>query len=234
MKQKKQSGEEKQSRQPRQGEKKGTCRHMELGKLAGSMTTGVILSRIQKKEKDVSDETAWERVQVLVPKAVAGGSVAPEELTEVEIKKGSAASRMTRAGDLVLKMATPFNCALITEKEEGLVVPSYCLLCRDVDESLVDLYYLAGFLNTGYAREGFQAGVAATTNTMLKPKDVSCMEIPLLPMEEQKLLGELYRVSMKKQQILKKMLKNEEQMAEALLLSAVKEAVESKSRGEVQ
>ena len=47
----------------------------------------------------------------------------------------------------------------------------------------------------------------------------------MLPMEEQRVLGRLYRLSAEKQQILKKMLANEEALADSIITSAVREVV---------
>ena len=96
---------------------------------------------------------------------------------------------------------------------------------KKTEEEEIDLDYLVGYLNTAYAREFFTAGVAATTNSMLKPKDVLSIPIPMLPMEEQRMLGRLYRLSAEKQQILKKMLANEEALADSIITSAVREVV---------
>lgn len=95
------------------------------------------------------------------------------------------------------------------------------MICRDFDTQEVDLDYLVGYLNTEYARQLLTAGVAATTNSMLKPKDVHRLPVPMLPIEEQRLLGRLYRLSSEKQLVLKQMLTNEEAMADNLITSAI-------------
>lgn len=197
----------------------------EFGDLMGMSVVGNIMSRLQVKEKDRINGVESEKVTVLVPKAISHGRIDHQELAEYELKEGSKNIRCTVVDDIVIKLTTPYACALITEKDEDLVVPSYCMICRDFDEEEIDLDYVVGYLNTAYAREFFTAGVAATTNSMLKPKDVLSIPIPMLPMEEQRMLGRLYRLSAEKQQILKKMLANEEALADSIITSAVREVV---------
>ena len=60
---------------------------------------------------------------------------------------------------------------------------------------------------------------------MLKMKDALQIKVPLLPMEEQKLLGRLYKLSSEKQMLLKEMLENETQVAENLITSAILEVM---------
>lgn len=197
----------------------------ELGDLMEVSMVGTIMSRCQLKDEDRMKGIESEVVTVLVPKSISSGRVNHEELAEYEVKKGSGQSKMTMVDDIVIKLTTPYACALITEEDEGLVVPSYCLIVRGVNPDEIDLDYLVGYLNTGYAREIFTAGVAATTNAMLKPKDILRMRIPMLPKAEQRMLGRLYRLSSEKQMLLKQMLLNEEAVADNLITSAVLEVM---------
>ncbi len=193
---------------------------VELGDLMGLSMVGVILPRIQVKE---GDETAGSMKKVLVPKAISNGRVNHEDVAEYLIKKGAGLGKMTVVDDIVIKLTTPYECALITMEDEDLIVPSYCIILRDFDLEQVDLDYLVGYLNTEYAKAQFSAGAAAATNSMLKSKDVLAIKVPLPPMEEQRHLGKLYRLSTEKQITLKKMLANEVKLANSLITTAAVE-----------
>ena len=197
----------------------------ELGDLIGVSMTGVILSRIQVKDNDLTDKADMCKARVLVPKAISNGRVSQDDVAEYIVRPGSGQGRMTVVDDIVIKLTTPYECALITMEDEDLIVPSYCMILRDVDTSLVYPSYLVGYLNTEYAKQLFSAGVAAATNSMLKPKDVLRIEVPVLPMEQQKYLGRLYQVSSQKQVLLKEMLQNEAKIADNLITSAVLEVI---------
>ena len=203
----------------------GEYMNVEFGELMAVSMVGNIMSRLQIKENDMQKGIEAEKVTVLLPKAIVYGRVNHERLAEYEVKKDSGRFRMTIANDIVIKLTTPYSCALITNADEDLLVPSYCMICRGINTQKVDLDYLVGYLNTEYVMHFFTAGVAATTNSMLKPKDVHRLPIPMLPLEEQRKLGSLYRLSSEKQLLLKQMLKNEKAMVNNIITSAISEAV---------
>ena len=197
-----------------------------LGDLYGVGMTGIILTRIQVKDESLADKVDTETGKVLVPKAIVNGKVNHKDVAEYVIKKGSGQSRMTVVDDVVVKLTTPYECALITMEDEDLIVPSYCLILRDFDPKEIDLHYLVGYLNTESAKEQLVTRVSAGYNSMIKMKDVQEIPVPILPMEEQKYLGRLYRISTEKQMLLRDMLENEIKMADSLITSAVLKGVE--------
>ena len=196
---------------------------VELGDLMGVSMAGTIMPRIQIKD---GDDTEGCMKKVLVPKAISNGRVNHEDVAEYLIKKDAGLGRMTVVDDIVIKLTTPYECALITMEDEDLIVPSYCMILREFDTEKVDLDYLVGYLNTEYAKAQFSAGVAAATNSMLKMKDVQAIKVPLPPLEKQKRLGRLYRLSAEKQIILKKMLGNEMKLTNSLITTAAVEEMQ--------
>lgn len=198
---------------------------MKLGDLCGLSMTGIILTRIQIKDETLVSEDEKAIGRVLVPKAIANGRVNQNDVAEYVIKKGSGQGRMTVVDDVVVKLTTPYECALITMEDEDLIVPSYCVILRDFDQKEVDLDYLVGYLNTDYAKQQLVSRVSAGYNSMIKMKDIHEIPIPMLPMEEQKHLGRLYRISTEKQMLLKDLLDNEVKLADSLITSAVLKGV---------
>lgn len=198
---------------------------VKLGDLCGLSMTGIILTRIQIKDETLVSEDEKAIGRVLVPKAIANGRVNQNDVAEYVIKKGSGQGRMTVVDDVVVKLTTPYECALITTEDEDLIVPSYCVILRDFDQKEVDLDYLVGYLNTDYAKQQLVSRVSAGYNSMIKMKDIHEIPIPMLPMEEQKHLGRLYRISTEKQMLLKDLLENEVKLADSLITSAVLKGV---------
>ena len=98
----------------------GESMNVEFGDLMGMSMVGSIMSRLQIKEDDRIKGIKAEKVTVLVPKAISNGSVNHQELTEYEVKEGSGQSRLTVVDDIVIKLTTPYSCALITEEDEDL------------------------------------------------------------------------------------------------------------------
>lgn len=198
---------------------------VKLGDLCGLSMTGIILTRIQIKDETLVSEDEKAIGRVLVPKAIANGRVNHRDVAEYVIKKGSGQGRMTVVDDIVVKLTTPYECALITMEDEDLIVPSYCVILREFDPKEIDLDYLVGYLNTDYAKQQLVSRVSAGYNSMIKMKDIHEIPIPMLPMEEQKHLGRLYRLSAEKQMLLKEMLENEVKLADSLITTAALKGV---------
>ncbi len=185
--------------------------------------SGQIISRVEAKD-EVGDNVLEER-KVLIPKAISNGRVNHSDLGIVKLKKSVDAERITKKGDVVLKLSTPYDAAYIEEDDEGLVVPSFCCIIRIGKEAKINPEFLVAYLNTSYARELLKAKVAGSTMPMIKISDVKDFEVPDISITKQQTLGEAYSLSCHKQSVLKDLLLNEQKIIENVLMNAVKEAL---------
>ena len=195
---------------------------MKIGDITEKIYSGQIISRVNAKE-EVGDVVIEER-NVLIPKAISGGRVTHADLGTVKLKKAVDEDRITRQGDIVLKLSTPYDAAYSEKDDEGLVVPSFCSIIRGVEVSKADSEFITAYLNTEYVREMLKSRVAGTTMPMIKLSDIKDLEIPNVPLAKQKLLGEAYSLSCRKQDVLREMLYNEQILINSVILNAVKEA----------
>lgn len=196
---------------------------MKISDIAEQIASGQIISRVEAKE-EVGDEVLEIKL-VLIPKAISNGRVIHADLGTVKLKKAVEQERITRAGDIVFKLSTPYDSVIIEEDDEDLVVPSFCVVIRGVDNEKVDARFVTAYLNTDYVRQILKSKVAGTTMPMIKLSDVKDLEIPNVPLKKQRLLGAAYQVNTAKQVILKELLVNEQELMGNLILSAVKEAI---------
>lgn len=194
---------------------------MKIADISEKIYSGQIISRVESKEE--VDAVVDER-KVLIPKAISGGRVMHSDLGTVKLKKAVDEDRITREGDIVLKLSTPYDAAYIEKGDEGLVVPSFCSVIRGIDSCKADAEFITSYLNTEYVREILKSKVAGTTMPMIKISDVRDLEIPNVPLEKQKSLGEVYSLSCQKQDVLKEMLYNEQILINSIVLNAIKEA----------
>ncbi|AHM55764.1 hypothetical protein EAL2_c04620 [Peptoclostridium acidaminophilum DSM 3953] len=185
--------------------------------------SGQIISRVEAKD-EVGDNVLEER-KVLIPKAISNGRVNHSDLGIVKLKKSVDAERITKKGDVVLKLSTPYDAAYIEEDDEGLVVPSFCCIIRIGKEAKINPEFLVAYLNTSYARELLKAKVAGSTMPMIKISDVKDFEVPDISITKQQTLGEAYSLSCHKQSVLKDLLLNEQKIIENVLMNTVKEAL---------
>lgn len=158
---------------------------------------GQITSRIEANEK--KNEVVVGKVQVIPPKAIKGGKIMHDELYELEYKSEFDDKKLTKAGDIVVKLSSPYDAAYITEEDEGLLITSFCIIIRNTSKILLS-EYLAAFLNSGVYLEQVMdmvSGAAVPMLTMGKIKDVVVKNMEL---EEQKQVAEYFRnISLKEE-----------------------------------
>lgn len=198
---------------------------MKLGEITKIIYSGQIISRVEAKE-DIGD-TVLEEKKVLIPKAISAGRINHSDLGTVKIKKEVDDGRITKRGDVIIKLSTPYDTAYIEECDEGLVVPSFCCIIRGIDGDKADAEFIAAYMNTDYIREQLKSKVAGTTMAMIKIADVKGLMLPPVNIEKQRLLGQAYSISCQKQDLLKEMLDNEKKLINNIILESVKEAQEN-------
>lgn len=200
---------------------------MKLENVASKISSGQIMTRITAKEE--AGEEVVKVCKVLAPKAIVDGRVVHKDLSEAKLKKEVDNEKITQVGDVVIKLATPYDSAYITEKDTGLVVPSFCVIIRGVDEELVDTRFLVSYLNTNYVINSLKAKVAGTTMPMIKLGDIKELEVPELSIDQQKQLGEVYSLSCSKQEILQQLLDNEKELIQSIILKSIVGGIESEA-----
>ena len=111
-----------------------------------SVTVGQIMTRVTA-DRDSGDNVV-DTVKVLVPKAISSGVIVKEDLGDAELTKVIDEDKFTQAGDVVIKLSTPYDAAYVTEEYAGIAIPSFCAAIRITDENEMDATYLSAFLNS--------------------------------------------------------------------------------------
>lgn len=195
-----------------------------MRELVDSITVGQIMSRVSYKEGE-EVEAYKENVQVLVPSAISGGVIHIENLGSAVLKKSVSDERITRKNDIVIKLSSPYDCALITEEEEGLIVPSFCALIRGVDKNFIDVRYLVGYLNSAYTTAKLVAGINSTAMAMVRGKSLAELEVEAPVINEQKVIGDAYWASCQRKKLLEKMVKQQQQISDNIIIETLKEVI---------
>lgn len=116
---------------------------MRLETVATKILAGQIMTRSIAKEE--AGDGVIKVCKVLSPKAIVSGRVVYKDLGEAKLKKEVDGEKVTQLGDIVIKLATPYDSVFITEKEAGLIVPSFCVIIRGVNEKLIDTRFLTAY-----------------------------------------------------------------------------------------
>lgn len=193
---------------------------MKLQDVAGFINVGQILPRVEAKEGDNME--LLPQVRILQPKAIQQGRVELDEISTIRVKQAVQLRKVTMAGDIIMKLSTPYDTAFIAEESEGLVFTSFCAVIRDIKRDQLDPAFLVAYLNMDYTKEMLRLKSAATSLPIVKISDIRELEIPDISLQKQKLLGEAYRISAEQIATLKKMQMNENKLIQGLILDEVK------------
>lgn len=178
---------------------------------------GQITSRIEVKEKDDKYAT----MKVLVPKAISNGMVHKEELGNIDVKCCMDSKRITKEGDIVIKLSTPYDACIITKEDEGLLVPSFCAIINNVPESINKEYFLA-YINSNACLMQIKSLVTGSTIAILSVGQIKKITIPVPDIETQKEIADVYVKSIEKVQLLEKITKLEKEYLDSRILEMEK------------
>lgn len=191
--------------------------------LVQEINGGQIMSRVSYKDDEEKDPGAL-KARVLVPSAISGGVVHHGNLGTADLKKEVSEKRITKCGDIVIKLSSPYDCGLITEEDENLIIPSFCAIIRRIDQSRVYDKYLLGFMNSHYSMTKLLAGVNTTAMAMVRTASLQALPVLLLPMEEQIVIGDAYWESCKRKRLLEQMVNKQQEISDAIIQEALREA----------
>ena len=157
----------------------------------------------------------------LAPKAIAKGVVIDSNISEVVVAKKVVGEKVTKEGDVIMKLSTPYEAAYITKKHEGLVIPSFCAAIRS--KGSVDPGFLCAVINSEYFTEQIKFKTAGTVLPMVKISDLRSIEIPVVSDEKMKAIGTEYMISCQKLVLLDQMIKNEQKIMNNRVLKGLLE-----------
>ena len=155
-----------------------------------SIKTGSPVNRA----KVIPEGEEGREIKVLLPKAMQNGLISDDDLA-IEIVGDVKEEHFTHEGDVVIKLSTPFDSVYIDKDHEGIMVTSFGMILRKLPGAELDMQYLSMFLNSPQTNAILAAVSMGQTSTMatLKRKTIAVIDIPILPLKKQKLLGDLFR-----------------------------------------
>ena len=190
-----------------------------IGELGITVESGTVLSRI--KAKDERDSVTR---LVLLPKAVSEG-IDLENMETIDVGPGMIDAKRvktTSSWDVVMKLTSPYEAVSIKPEYQEYVIPSYMAVLRNCDWNVIHPWYLAAVLNSSYVKRYLSSVTSGTSIAMLKIKDILTIPIPVLPVQEQERLGEIYITFVDKRMAMKRLLASEEAMVNVILRDAIK------------
>lgn len=189
--------------------------HKKVGEIKGlKFIGGQITSRIQADEK--KNDVSLGNIQVIPPKAIKNGSLIKEELYDISYKTEFDEKKLTREGDIVVKLSTPYDAAYVTKEDEGLLITSFCIIVRN-DGKDVDSEYLAAFFNSDVYLKQAMSMVSGATMPMLTLGKIKEVEINVLTKDEQEQVATYYKAITEKEKIFSNVVRLEKEKLNTVL-----------------
>lgn len=169
--------------------------------------TGLVLSRKQA-EKTSQVIKVYKQLNL---KAIKNeGCIDMDLLEEFRANEILSKDYITQAGDIIVRLTTPYTAVLIDENCTGIVVPSHFIIIRTKKGQILP-EYLFWFLNTDKVKMEIAKNKASTTIGAVKPAVYASLEMDTLSLEEQKKIATVYSLAKREIQLYEQ-LKNEKEI----------------------
>lgn len=171
------------------------------------------------------DEIVDSQRKTIVAKTVSEGIIDDEGIVVNDYKTTFDNKKITKEGDIVVKLSAPYYAAIIDKDHEGMLVSSFCSIVRFLDDDDFDKWYLVAFLNSKVAQNQLKNRVAGSIMNALSVGKLYDLEIPLPYMKKQKEIGELFHKIINNRSLIKQIMKLEDEKLSCMI--AIAEAEEN-------
>ena len=186
-----------------------TMKIKEVGNLIG----GQVISRVEAKP---SVDKICGSVKILIPKAIKSGVISHEDITKIDLKTQVDEKKLTKVGDIVIKLSQPYDAAYITKNDEGLLTTSFCIILRGL-RSDINLRYFVAFINSQVYKEQAMQMTSGATIPMLTKGKIEQIEFGLPDKKTQDLIVSMNEEIKEKEEIFEEIIRLEKLKLENLL-----------------
>ena len=183
----------------------------EIKKIA-KILGGQIISRVEARR----DDEKIGNTKILVPKAISNGVIGHEKLVTIDIKMELDEKKLTKSGDIILKLSQPYDAAFITKNDENLLVTSFCLILRDFDSNINPLYLLS-VVNSDIYKEQALFLTSGATVPILTKGGIEKIVVDIPSMDEQERIIKVAQEIITKEQIFNEVIRLEKMKLENML-----------------
>ena len=157
---------------------------MRLGDVA-AVRSGLVLARKQALGQ------AEHRYPLLNLRAIkAEGIIGMGELEVFDAVEPLKPEYLTHAGDIIIRLSTPYTAVLIDEETENMVIPSSFAIVR-TNHKYVLPEYLLWLLNTAKVRQQIYENTTGNMLGGIKPSFFNDFRLDLLPLGQQQKIASL-------------------------------------------
>lgn len=114
---------------------------------------------------------------------------------------------ITRKNDVIIRMSAPYTAVLITEKEEGLLIPSYFVIIRTDNKSFLP-EFLYWYLNREQVKKRIVKNSGKNMLGAIRPQFFAELKIPEIPIQKQEILAGINILAKEEEKLIKQLLEN--------------------------
>lgn len=183
-----------------------------------AVRTGLVTAR---KKKNVASLRTYEYRLLNLKCITEEGRIDRSNIESYELAEELKDDYLTRMGDILVRLSAPYTAVLIDQPDLcGIVVPSHFAIIR-VDKHYAVPEYIFWSLRRDKNRiTMMQNSSGSTAFGTISSGLIASLPITLLPLHEQKIIGDLLRLSEREQELLTT-LSEEKKMYNTLLLNQI-------------
>lgn len=174
--------------------------------------SGLVVAR----KKAIHEKDAIKTYKQLNLRAInKNGYIEFNELETLKAKEVVDEYYLSHEGDIIVRLTDPFTAVYITKETEGIVISSNFCIIRCSNKYSPD--YLSYYINSDTAKKLLLSNLQGSIMKNINMSSVGELQIPEIPLEKQKVIGNLLRAQTKKIIVLKRILELEEKQQKAIL-----------------
>lgn len=184
----------------------------------GQIGTGIVLARKKAKR---SVDIVKEYQCITIKSLDSNGTLNHKELDLFKSNEVLGSKYLTKKGDIIIRLTTPFTTISISENDEGFVIPSNFAFIR-LNNSEFQSEYIAMFLNSDICKKQFSQMSMGVTIPMIKTSELGEVTIKKLDTKSQINLVELNNCYLKEKELLLKLVKEKEKLTKQAINNKLK------------
>ena len=164
-----------------------------------NIRSGLVLTRKETKESD-----GYQYLSLNFRCIRSEGTIDLKEVDTYRTRDLLKNEYLTHVGDIIVRLTPPYTAVLIDSESTALVISSNFVVIRIKDDNLLP-EFLTWFLNSKPIKR--QLYINATSNVLgsLKSKSLSDLELVVPPLEIQKKIGQINKLSKHEIQLLQEL-----------------------------
>lgn len=188
-----------------------------LKELGAKVYSGKIIQRLIVDPLNNEEVVDKER-RTIVSKTVDEGFIDDECVIYNDYKVLPDVEKLTRVGDIIIKLAPPYRATIIDEKHEGMLVSSFCAIIRNIDTHIISLEYLVAYLNSDVCREKFdRLTMGSSTIAMLSNSKINDLSVPIPNKEMQNKIAKHFFKMIENKQLIQRIIALEEEKLASMI-----------------